>query len=69
MRHSKRTTLTTDDVDGALNLKNVEVDMQTRLCLFGSIIYFDCTVVAFGSRSKLSQRMQSGKRSIGDLVI
>lgn len=25
MRHSKRTTLTADDVDGALNLRNVEV--------------------------------------------
>lgn len=25
MRHSRRTTLTTDDVDGALNLRNVEV--------------------------------------------
>jgi transcription initiation factor TFIID subunit 6 len=28
MRHSKRTTLTASDVDGALNLRNVEV--QTR---------------------------------------
>ena len=25
MRHSKRTTLTTDDVDSALSLRNVEV--------------------------------------------
>lgn len=25
MRHSRRTILTTDDVDGALNLRNVEV--------------------------------------------
>lgn len=25
MLHSKRTTLTADDVDGALNLRNVEV--------------------------------------------
>lgn len=29
MRHSKRTVLTTDDVDSALNLRNVEV-----LCWF-----------------------------------
>jgi transcription initiation factor TFIID subunit 6 len=28
MRHSKRTRLTTDDVDGALNLTNVEVNYE-----------------------------------------
>ena len=27
MRHSKRTTLTAEDVDGALNLRNVEVSL------------------------------------------
>ena len=27
MRHSKRTVLTTDDVDIALNLRNVEVNI------------------------------------------
>ena len=31
MRHSRRTTLTTDDVDGALNLRNVEVSYAIQL--------------------------------------
>lgn len=32
MRHSKRTTLTADDVDAALNLKNVEVSNLNKFC-------------------------------------
>lgn len=36
MRHSKRTTLTADDVDGALNLRNVEV--STMLTHMASIL-------------------------------
>lgn len=32
MRHSKRTTLTADDVDAALNLKNVEVSDLNKFC-------------------------------------
>ena len=31
MRHSKRTTLTAEDVDGALNLRNVEVSLAEWL--------------------------------------
>lgn len=30
MRHSRRTRLTADDVDGALNLRNVEVSESCR---------------------------------------
>lgn len=42
MRHSKRTTLTADDVDGALNLRNVEVstmlEQMASVC-FSIILY------------------------------
>lgn len=37
MRHSKRTTLTADDVDGALNLRNVEV--STILVVIARILH------------------------------
>lgn len=36
MRHSRRTTLTTDDVDGALKLRNVEVSV---FCCLGTSIH------------------------------
>lgn len=35
MRHSRRTTLTIDDVDGALAMKNVEVS-----CVFHDIFFW-----------------------------
>lgn len=37
MRHSKRTTLSTDDVDSALTLRNVEV--RTSSLLYNSIAH------------------------------
>ena len=37
MRHSKRTTLTANDVDGALNLRNVEV--STILVVIAPILH------------------------------
>lgn len=41
MRHSRRTTLTTDDVDGALKLRNVEVShfvIELQIYIFCSFI-------------------------------
>ena len=39
MRHSKRTALTADDVDSALNLRNVEVSKQLLRVFFGFFIF------------------------------
>ena len=40
MRHSKRTALTADDVDSALNLRNVEVSKQLLRVFFGFFFFF-----------------------------
>ena len=41
MRHSRRTKLTADDVDGALNLRNIEVSMyEVFSCGFASFVSF-----------------------------
>lgn len=48
MRHSRRTTLTVDDVDGALKLRNVEVsisDSDALLCNFMFLFTFVFTVI------------------------
>ena len=44
MRHSKRTTLTASDVDGALNLRNLEVHARVVPIFysFGSELSAEC---------------------------
>ncbi|KAF9669584.1 hypothetical protein SADUNF_Sadunf14G0122700 [Salix dunnii] len=45
MRHSKRTRLTTDDVDGALNLTNVE--RYVFLCMFSPMPVLEVEIIDF----------------------
>lgn len=44
MRHSKRTMMTTDDVDSALNLRNVEVNIYFKKL---NSIVLHCTCYAY----------------------
>lgn len=46
MRHSKRTILTADDVDAALNLRNVEVRVSLYILVY-SIMYDNVKFVSF----------------------
>lgn len=50
MRHSKRTMMTTDDVDSALNLRNVEVNIYFKKL---NSIVLHCTCYAYALYSGL----------------